>query len=78
MVYIASRIEKRIHLLINAAVDCKCLDSEAKKQAFHYLKSFTGISAMGFFHLKKSLLSSIAVNFITYLIILMQFKMSDH
>jgi hypothetical protein len=77
LVNIAARIEQRIHLLINAVVDCKCLDSEAKNQALHYLKSFTGFSAMGFFHLKKSLLSSIAVNFITYLIILMQFKVSE-
>jgi hypothetical protein len=77
LVNIAVQLELRLNCLIDAVVCCKPLNNESKEQALHFLKSFEGFSAMGFFHLKKSLLSSIAVNFLTYLIILMQFKVGE-
>jgi hypothetical protein len=76
VINITGKVEVRIDTLIDAIVDCKG-DFEEKYIAMHYLKSFDGFSALGFFKLKRSLLSSIAVNCITYIIILMQFKLSD-
>jgi hypothetical protein len=76
IVNIVSDLELRIAKLVNAVMDCPA-SFEEKQKALHYLESFEGFSAMGFFKLRRSLLSSIAVNYITYIIILMQFKIND-
>ena len=55
----------------------KCSFGLARDQVLHHLKSFEGFSALGFFYLRKSLISSIFANFVTYLIILVQFKVTE-
>ena len=41
------------------------------------LEDFQGFDGYGYFHLSKSLLTAITANFVTYLIILIQFKVSE-
>ena len=40
-------------------------------------KEFQGFDGHGYFHLSKSLLTSTLANFVTYLIVLIQFRMSE-
>ena len=52
------------------------LESYARENLIETLSEFQGFDACGFATLGKPLLSSIFANFITYLIILIQFKIS--
>jgi hypothetical protein len=52
------------------------LESYARQNLIYTLSEFQGFDACGFVTLGKPLLSSIFANFITYLIILIQFKIS--
>ncbi len=49
----------------------------AKLQVLHQLKSFDGFSAHGYFSMNKSSLSSMLTNYVTYLIILLQFRVGE-
>ena len=52
------------------------LKSDKKDQMIEKINSFQGFNACGFFTLGKPLLTSIIANFITYMIVLIQFKMA--
>ena len=49
----------------------------AKERLISGLDAFQGFHGDGYFTLGKELLTSIVANFVTYLIILVQFKVSD-
>jgi hypothetical protein len=53
------------------------LDTHLQNQVVRKLQNFDGYSALDFFNLKKSLLSSIFANVVTYLIVLIQFRVSE-
>ena len=53
------------------------LKSDKKDQIIEKINSFQGFNACGFFTLGKPLLTSIIANFITYMIVLIQFKMAE-
>ena len=53
------------------------LKSDKKEQIIEKINSFQGFNACGFFTLGKPLLTSIIANFITYMIVLIQFKMAE-
>ena len=50
---------------------------ERRNVLVKHLEEFQGFDGYGYFHLSKSLLTSIITNFMTYLIILIQFKVSE-
>ena len=52
------------------------LDEPYMKNIVERLEKFTGFSALNYFNVNKSLLTSIVANFLTYLIVLIQFGMS--
>ena len=51
--------------------------SYARQKVLHDLNKFQGYTGGGYFTLGKSLLSTLMSNFVTYLIILIQFKLSE-
>ncbi len=51
--------------------------SEAKSFLAKRLKEFQGFNVLDFFTLRKSLLTTILAHFVTYLIVLLQFKVSE-
>ena len=53
------------------------LKSDKKDQIIEKINSFQGFNANGFFTIGKPLLTSITTNFITYMIVLIQFKMAE-
>ena len=55
----------------------KCTFYLGRDQVLSHLKSFKGYDAMGFFVMKKSMLTGIFANFVTYFIILMQFRVTE-
>ena len=61
-----------------------CIDNEIHPAMYvrellaKKLESFNGFDAGGFCKLNKSILSSITANFITYVIVLIQFKTSEN
>lgn len=61
---------KSNHLYLNK------LDEPYMKNMVERLDKFTGFSALNYFNVNKSLLTSIVANFLTYLIVLIQFGMS--
>ena len=59
-------------------IDGKVLTlKQAKKRTVYELDQFQGFHGNGYFTLGKELLTSIVANFVTYLIILVQFKVSE-
>ncbi len=52
--------------------------SEAKNQIVHHLTTFNGFSAESYFTVNKELLTAILSNFVTYLIILLQFRVGEN
>ena len=52
--------------------------THAQKMILTEIDKFKGFDGNGFFTLGKPLLTSILANFVTYLIILIQFKMSEN
>ncbi len=52
--------------------------SEAKERTVHYLTSLNGFSAQNYFTVNKELLTAIMSNFVTYLIILLQFRVGEN
>ena len=54
------------------------LKIDKKEQIIEKINSFKGFNACGFFTLGKPLLTSIIANFITYMIVLIQFKMAEN
>ncbi len=92
MTHIVQQVEDENKLLIaaisnitdeanpNMKIQCDqgtCSFNLARNQVLHCLKGFEGFSALDFFYLKKSLISSIFANFVTYLIIMLQFKVTE-
>ena len=55
----------------------KCSFNIASIQVLSHLKKFKGYNAMGFFSVRKKMLTTIFANFVTYFIILMQFRVSE-
>jgi hypothetical protein len=53
------------------------IDYWQQSQVIEKLKKFKGFSALDYFILEKPLLTSIYTNFITYLIVLIQFRVSE-
>ena len=53
------------------------LRSDEKDELIEKITSFQGFNACGFFTLGKPLLTSIAANFTTFIIVLIQFKMAE-
>ena len=51
--------------------------SYARQKVLHDLGKFQGYTGGGYFTLGKSLLSTLISNFVTYLIILIQFRLSE-
>ena len=47
------------------------------KYSLNLLKNFQGFNGCGYFHLGKSLICALFVNFVTFTVILVQFKLSD-
>ena len=52
------------------------MEEPIMKKMVKRLEKFTGFTALNYFTVNKSLLTSILANFLTYLIVLMQFGMS--
>ena len=52
------------------------LDEPYMKNMVKRLEKFKGFTALNYFNVNKSLLTSIVANFLTYLIVLIQFGMS--
>ena len=50
---------------------------EEKWQLVEKMSSFTGFDAWGYYRLGKPLLTSMVANFTTFIIVLIQFKMSE-
>ena len=50
---------------------------EDRQSLMHQLDEMKGLDGLGFFHLGKPLLTSISANFVTYLIVLIQFKITE-
>jgi hypothetical protein len=49
----------------------------ARMQVLHQLNAFQGFNANGYFNVEKPLLTGVSANFATYLIVLIQFKMTE-
>ena len=52
-------------------------ESEEKLKAIRLLERFKGFDCRGYFTLGRSLLTSIVSSFVTYMIVLIQFKLSE-
>ena len=65
----------RVSNLIDAI--SKTEEEKTTDRILEKLKRFQGFSAMDFFTLNKPLLTSITANFVTYLIVLIQFRASE-
>jgi hypothetical protein len=52
-------------------------DENQQEYVIRKLMNFKGFSALDYFYLDKSLLTSIVANFVTYLIVLIQFRASE-
>ena len=52
------------------------MEEPIMKKMVQRLEKFTGFTALNYFTVNKSLLTSILANFLTYLIVLIQFGMS--
>ena len=50
---------------------------EQKSQLIEKINSFNGFDACGYFTLGRNHLTSIVANFLTYIILLIQFKMAE-
>ena len=51
--------------------------SDAKNLALFHLENFNGFDGCGYFYLGKSLVGCMCVNFVSFTVILIQFRMSD-
>ncbi len=54
------------------------LFSEIKTRIVHHLTAFNGFSADNYFTVNKELVTAILSNFVTYLIILLQFRVGEN
>ncbi len=66
-------LKEVVYDLDNQAI---AVDQHAMAMIIHRLDSFDGFDASGYFKVDKSLLTSVLANFVTYFIILIQFKAS--
>ena len=78
----AYEVEKQVNQLIFAmsslaGVDCSSKEAGDVSEILERLHFFKGFSALDYFHINRSFLSSIASYFITYMIILLQFRVSE-
>ena len=60
--------------IINLGHDTMIVDQQKQTMLLYAIDSFNGYPAFGFFYVKKDLLTSVFANFVTYLIILIQFR----
>ena len=51
---------------------------DSRFRMMYILDSFKGLEANGFFTLGKPLMTSFIANFLTYIVILVQFKLSEN
>ena len=84
VVDVLERLKQRIvDLTIEDPDELICLNDQmyslsyARQKVLHDLDKFQGYTGGGYFTLGKSLLSTLISNFVTYLIILIQFKLSE-
>ena len=70
-------LTKTVHQLKRAILRSG-IDFEGKSYIIEELQCFQGFDAHGFFTLNRPLLTSIISNFTTFIIILIQFKMSEN
>ncbi len=67
---IHSRMEELNYVLVN-------FQNEECRPIMEHLQNFKGFTALDFFYVNKSFLSSIFANFVGYLIILLQFRVGE-
>jgi hypothetical protein len=53
-----------------------CFQRKIRRSRLRF-EGFDGFSAVGFFHLNRSLMTSVVGALVTYLIVLLQFKQAD-
>ena len=85
--YIVDDVQNLVEVLQRLPIQdnqMACIDNElhpamyVRELLVKKLESFNGFDAGGLFKLNKSILSGITANFITYVIVLIQFKTSEN
>ena len=72
---IPTKSDADIKVILDDGSKCRFID--AKQFVLRKLRSFKGFSILSFFTVRRSILTSIMAHFITYLIVLLQFKVSE-
>jgi len=81
--HVQDRLEELKNILEVCDFENRIIDGEfqnvTKEQnlIIKHFEEFKGFDGYGYFHLSKSLLTGVVSNFVTYLIVLIQFKVSE-
>ena len=82
--YTSQNVSDRVSNLKRKILNSEIQDSDtlggidSRFRIMHLLDSFKGFEANGFFTLGKPLMTSLTANFLTYIVILVQFKISEN
>ena len=75
--FLSQDVTNNLQKLAECISDARITDENWKVIAIQRINSFEGFNGHGFFTLGKSHLTSVVSNFITFMIVLIQFKQSE-